>query len=312
MNWNNPRRFLAQTRYERQQVLKALEGDISRLRVHPTASGYGMFGQRLTHEQTSVDAMCALNGACKSLVESTVNYGDERLMRTEGIGFFTSEMLKNKKEDYHKFSKHFKWEQFNGHLDDIPILSPEDYDLIYKKFEEITMEPKVFEIGGALHYPNKKGQVYVKPEAFKNIGGTNTLTINGPAPGVANLLEFHLHPNHCRRGASSCGLGWPSTADLLNIVRRAWMGNKSHVIFAFEGCYTVFVKPEWKSGGEQAALEALKKIIKKIEKIVNEFIKEKRSYEDSVKLWLKSVNTDESPIHVLFAPLGNGPMIPVK
>jgi hypothetical protein len=324
MNWQNPRRFIAQTRFEREQVLKALKYES----VHPISERYASsvsstpslntfdygFRQELSFDVLHQKTECAYGGKCKALKENKVDYGDEERMAKEKIGFFTAAILANKWDGYYKYKHHFTWsgdENSGGSRSEIPILSPESYDKIYKKFESITMERDVYEIGGAMHYSKKDGQVHVNDDAFKNVGTTSTLVINGPTSSTAHCIEFHLHPNHCRVKARTCGLGWPSSADLKNIVHRSWMGNQCHVVFAFEGCYSVFMKPKHrKQKSREECLRALQETMKNVDVIVDTFTSHGRSYESSVPLWIEAINTDTSPLHVLFAPLGNGPLIP--
>jgi hypothetical protein len=299
MNWFAPNRFIPRSRFERNKVLEWLEGEIN-------PSNDDQFAQRLVPNNSSQG--CIMNGNCTSL-KSPINYGDESLMQSQNIGFYTSELMKGKWDGYYKYRNHLMWQDDgSAKYVQIPMLHPDAYDTIYKKFEEISLMPTVYETGGHLDY-KQDNYVHVDPEVLKTRGGVKTLVIEGPAPGKAHPIEFHIHPNSCRRGSKTCGLGWPSTADLDNILKRHWMGNKSHVVFAYEGTYTVFVKPEWRQDKMEAA-RALDNIQEEIKVIVQDFMSNKRSYEDSVPLWTQTVNKDTSPLHVLFAPLGNGPLIP--
>jgi len=300
MNWFTPNRFLPRTRFERKQILDWLEEDQHR----HNPNSFEQF--KLT--QPMHENVCIMNGHCESL-KKPINYGDEMMMQSQNVGFYTSELMKGKWDGYYKYRNHLMWQDGSVHKQ-IPMLHPDSYERIYKKFEEITLLPTVYETGGHLEYKQDDKYIHVDPTVLNNKGGVKTLVIDGPAPGRAHEVEFHIHPNSCRKGSKTCGLGWPSTADLDNILKRHWMGNKAHTVFAYEGTYTAFVKPEWRQDRNKA-MQALDGVQSNIKGIVQDFMSGKRSYEDSIPLWTQTVNNDTSPLHVLFAPLGNGPLIPI-
>ena len=149
----DPNRYIPRSRFERNKVLEWL-------RVVMTGGlRRGLCSRHLAGDHNERQLLGA---------KTPINYGDEALMQSKNIGFYTSELMKGKWDGYYKYRNHLMWQDdSSSEYQKIPMLHPDSYDTIYKKFEEISMMPTVYETGGNLEY-KQDNYVHVDPNVLNN------------------------------------------------------------------------------------------------------------------------------------------------
>ena len=309
--WNDPRRYIPQGHSQRQAVISALSGEMEserfrqawhRLRVLTPSSSFSQDG---AGGMSAFDSSCVMMGEC----------GIKRIDYTSDFASYGAPTSK-----YLAASGGVRWSDDRGILNagdpgfeqarPMAVLRQDTYHRVYEQFEKILGQGEnVYEIGGRMD--RHQQDVFIAPESMLS-GGRSSLQIEGPTPTTANELEWHLHPNHCRRDSARCGLGWFSQQDLNNIVNRAWMGNRAHLVFAFEGTYVAHVRPSVRrtQSVDQAMAALQQNVHSRVERITSDMLGGRKSLEESIPLWVQTVNAPGSPVSVMFFPLHVGPLLP--
>ena len=125
--------------------------------------------------------------------------------------------------------------------------------------------------------------------------------------------EHHTHPSKCL-SKDNCALGMPSVPDMVNILGRCTEGNQCHFVFAHEGVFVVGIKDKYKKLYKQnKSIHSIdkKKINRQLENLYDRFSESERmSYERFSKIWLKEVNSEDSPFKVDFFAVGDCACVP--
>lgn len=296
----NANRFLAYTRAERHKLWNALQAEVR--------SEINDFNQNVHNTAPRHDAQfeCSKCGKCsQQFPQQTVDYSNDfwkkslersiKQQQTQGVG-------------YDAFAKSFKWEQ-NGRLYDMIYVDPKAYQQVYNKFTQILGEKDVYEFGGSMKKVGNRLEI-----EKVTTGQQKTLSIPSPDNGNgANDWEWHSHPNHCKHNSGQCGLGWPSQADCRNILRRGFMGNKAHIVFAFEGTYVMHLNPETKSRGLAYNERLLEPVMQDVARLTNEFLSrtDKTAYINvALPKWMSAINSSNSPLRCSFYPVNYAPLVP--
>jgi hypothetical protein len=107
-----------------------------------------------------------------------------------------------------------------------------------RRLQTSLRQRPVRELGGELVVSKSSGRLVIRSEVN---GHTRSISID-----TADV-NFHTHPGTCKggEGASKCAIGVPSSSDMAEILRRAFGGNRSHVVASHDGVYVVQVKPTY-------------------------------------------------------------------
>jgi len=107
-----------------------------------------------------------------------------------------------------------------------------------RRLQTSLRQRPIRELGGELTIAKSSGHLVIRSEVN---GQTRTISVD-----TADV-NFHTHPGTCKdiEGASKCAIGVPSSSDMAEILRRAFSGNRAHVIASHDGIYVVQVKPAY-------------------------------------------------------------------
>lgn len=332
--WNNPMRYICRGA-ERQAVLAALKREDRAISMRMAWRQRSLNVQsewQSTRMEQGVTPLlsaeeCTLMGSC-GLGDGSIIYNDD----FADVGSNAPDAAIEAR--YQTYRGLLRWHKSLGVVRESEVspqqwseskpmvmLSRKVYEDIYQKFQDILESSDTpYEIGGRLRVlrdvsPTETGshiQLF-KEDVVK--GEKQSLTIGGrpEAPNLANIYEWHIHPNKCIVGRP-CGLGWPSPADLENIIRRgAENGNVAHLVFSFEGVYVAFINPQFQPADTASRLQAMGSIREELQKNVTDKVVSGQlgsGLKGAIPVWLRTVNSPSSPVRVLFFALQVGPMLP--
>lgn len=194
----------------------------------------------------------------------------------------------------------------DGKPHNFPFLDLESYRQIFR----LLNAPK--ENGGTFNF-DENSNTMVRDDDHNN---GKKASVDVPL----GLLEYHTHPGMCPH-KRDCALGPPSQQDMINILDRHFEGNRSHVVFSWEGPYVVTVRGpktgfdekrvpgtgrEFRGRRETEIYQRGSATIERLSSLQSEFTVSGMDYAKFQSTWLQIANDPGSGFHVEHFPMGVG------